>query len=226
MLFPWSQPLWRLLPRIWMAEFPWRSLYILNLALTLAIAAAIRCAKRPAPWAVLVGVLWLGSGSTILTLAPWDPDEVHDMVAAAQSEEGYVGVVDEFLPVGADPENLEADAPRIAVIDDAGKEVKDSGVKTSVQLWNTEEKRFAVESSGLVRVRLHLVNYRAWRATVNGTAVVPQTDTDTGQMVIPVPAGHSAVRVWFGHTSDRTAGPAVSLAALGLFLLLIRRVRL
>jgi hypothetical protein len=220
MLFPWSEPVWRILPRIWMAEFPWRALYIFNLALAVAIVAAIRCAKRTAAWAALVSAMWLASGGAILSLAPWDPGEIHDMIAAAQSERGYPGVVDEFLPVGVDPDNLEADAPRLAVIDESGEQVKDSGAKTTVLLWHTEEKQFAVESAQPVLVRLHLVNYPAWRATVNGARVTPVTDADTGQMVIAVPAGRSKIRVWFGHTPDRTAGSAVSLGAAAIFFLL------
>ncbi|HUJ40136.1 MAG TPA: hypothetical protein VLW54_06295 [Candidatus Acidoferrales bacterium] len=219
MLFPWSEPVWRMLPRIWMAEFPWRSLFILNLALAMAIVAAIRCRKRPGLWAAAVAVIWLAAGGAILSRAPWDADEIHELVAAAQSEKGYVGVVDEFLPVGVDPDNLEADAPRLAVIDESGDEVEDSGAKLTVSTWHTEEKRFTVDAAEPVRVRLHLVNYRAWRAAVNGAPVVPQTDADTGEMVIPAPAGGSEVRVWFGHTPDRTAGPVVSLAALALFLI-------
>jgi len=225
MLFPWSEPLWRILPRIWMAEFPWRSLYILNIALALAIVAAIWRAKRPIAWGALVTVFWLGAGGTILSLAPWDPDEIHDLVEAAHSEQGYPGVVDEFLPVGVDPDSLDADAPRLMAVDATGEEIEDSGVKTTILLWNAEEKRFTAESAEPARLRLHLVNYRPWRATVNAAPLVPQTDSDTGQMVIPVPAGHSEVRVWFGHTPDRTLGPAVSLVALVVFLLACRAAR-
>ncbi len=220
MLFPWSEPVWRVLPRIWMAEFPWRSLYIFNLALAMAIVAAIRSTKRPLAWAGLVAVIWLLAGGAILSGAPWAPDEIHEMLAAAQSERGYEGVVDEFLPVGVDPERLDADAPRLAVIDESGEQVKDSSAKITVLLWNTEEKQFAVESPEPARVCLHLVNYRAWRASVNGARVTAETETDTGQMVIAVPAGHSDVRVWFGHTPDRTAGPAVSFGACCLLLIL------
>ncbi|HXZ19971.1 MAG TPA: hypothetical protein VEG63_08475 [Candidatus Acidoferrales bacterium] len=225
MLFPWSEPLWRILPRIWMAEFPWRSLYILNIALALAIVAALRWAKRPILWAALAAVLWLGAGGTILSLVPWDPDEIHDLIEAAHSEQGYAGVVDEFLPVGVDPDTLDADAPRLMAIDATGEESEDSGVKTTVLLWNSEEKRFTAECAEPARLRLHLVNYRAWRATVNGASLVPPTDPDTGQMVILVPAGHSEVRVWFGHTPDRTLGPVVSLVALVVFLLAGRGAR-
>ena len=219
MLFPWTEPLWRILPRIWMAEFPWRSLFILNIALALAMVAAIRCVKRPVIWGALVAVIWLGAGGVILSLAPWNPDEIHELIEAAHSDRGYEGVVDEFLPIGVNPEALDADAPRLAAIDDKGAEVENSGAKLAVTLWNSEEKRFVADSGTPVRVRLHLVNYRAWRATVNGVPRTPQTDAETGQMVIPEPAGHSEVRIWFGHTRDRTIGPVVSLAALALFLL-------
>jgi 6-pyruvoyl-tetrahydropterin synthase-like protein len=218
-LFPWSEPLWRILPRIWMAEFPWRSLYILNIALALAIVAAVRHAKRPAVWATLAGVLWLAAGGAIFSLAPWDPSEIHELIQAAHSERGYEGVVDEFLPVAVDPDALDADAPRLVAIDDSGEELKDSGITFTVILWNAEEKRFMVDSAAPARIRLHLVNYRAWLATLNGARLNTQTEDDSGQMVIPVPAGHSDVRIWFGHTPDRTLGPAVSLGALVLILL-------
>jgi hypothetical protein len=220
MLFPWSQPIWRILPRIWMAEFPWRSLFILNLALTMALVAALRNAKARAVWAALAAVLWLGAGGAILAVAPWDPGEIHKMIAAAHSPEGFEGVVDEFLPAGVDPDNLEAHAPRLVPVDESGDPQQVSGLKITGVLWNAEEKRFTVQSEEAARLRLHLVNYPAWRATVDGAPTTPLTDGDTGQMVIAVPAGRSEVRVWFGHTPDRTAGPAVSLVAGAILLLL------
>jgi hypothetical protein len=222
MLFPWSEPVWRILPRIWMAEFPWRSLYILNLALAMALVAALRNAKARAAWAALAAVVWLGAGGAILAAAPWDPDEIHEMIAAANSPEGFVGVVDEFLPAGVDPDNLDADAPRFVAVDESGEPQQMGGLKITRVLWNAEEKRFTVESEEPARLRLHLVNYPAWRATVNGAPTTPLTDSDTGQMVIAVPAGRSEVRVWFGHTPDRTAGPAVSLLAAAILLSLGR----
>jgi hypothetical protein len=144
MLFPWSQPIWRILPRIWMAEFPWRSLYILNIALAVAIVAGISRARRPVVWAALVAALWITAGGTILSLAPWDPEEIHQLIEEAHSERGYEGVVDEFLPVGVDPDALDADALRLALIDVSGDEAEDAGVRLAVVLWNSEEKRFTV----------------------------------------------------------------------------------
>jgi hypothetical protein len=58
---------------------------------------------------------------------------------------------------------------------------------------------------------------------VNGVVVAPQTDPDTGEIVIPVSAGHSDVRIWFGHTPDRAAGAAVSLCSLGVLLVFAQK---
>ena len=121
---------------------------------------------------------------------------------------------------------LDPDAPRIVAIDDSGDEVENAEVKTDVRLWNSEEKRFTVESAAPARIRLHLVNYRPWRATRNGAPLTPQTENGSGLMIIPVPAGRSEVRVWFGHTSDRTAGPVVSLLGLAIFAVVAWRVGL
>ena len=194
----------------------------MNLALALAIVAAVMRARRKWLWGMLVAIPWLGLGGGVLARAPWMPDDIHQLVVAANSVEGYEGVVDEFLPVGVDPENLHADSPRLLVVDEDGDEQKIRGLKTAVTLWNTEEKRFTVDSPEEVRIRLHLVNYPAWRATVNVTRVTPLTDPQTAQMVIPVPAGHSDVRVWFGHTRDRTLGPTISLMTLAVLVLLLR----
>ena len=222
MLFPWSQPLWRALPRIWMAEFPWRSLYILNLALAMSLVAAISRAVGRGRWfwGVLVAATWVALGGGILARAPWMPDDIHQLVAAANSDAGYAGVVDEFLTVGVDPDSLEADAPRLVSVDEEGDAREVPRLKLDVALWNTEEKRFAVDAPEPVRIRLHLVNYPAWKAEVNSIPLPPATDSQTGQMVIPLPAGHSDVRIWFSHTRDRTAGPATSLIALSAVLAL------
>ena len=228
MLFPWSQPLWRLLPRIWMAEFPWRSLYILNLALALAVVAAVGRAeasrRRKRLWGAAVAVPWLALGGAILLRAPWMPQDVREMIADANSDRGYVGIVDEFLPVGVDPDNLDADAPRLVAVEEDGDERQIPGLRTNVLLWNTEAKRFTVDTPEPARIRLHLVNYPAWRASREGQPVQPLSDPRTGQMVIAVPRGYSDVRVWFGHTSDRTYGPAISLVAIAALASLRRLV--
>jgi len=61
---------------------------------------------------------------------------------------------------------------------------------------------------------LRVFNYPAWGVTVNGRSVETQTADVTGQMVIPVSAGSSDVRIRFRRTKDRTVGNVISLAFL------------
>jgi len=222
LMFRWARPVWLLLPRFWMAQFPWRSLYMLNLALAVAFAIAAYLARRRNVWLGAAVAVWLVLGGVILRTAPWLPGDIHELIAAAHSPGGYVGVADEYLPVGVDPDNLQTNAPPIVALNEFGEKMG-PGLKTTVLLWNAEEKRFAVETDQPARLRLHLLNFRAWQGTVNGVAVAPQTDPDTGEIVIPVSAGHSDVRIWFGHTPDRAAGAAVSLCALGVLLVLAQK---
>ena len=64
------------------------------------------------------------------------------------------------------------------------------------------------------RVALHLLDYPAWRVTVNGKSVSVQHPQGTQQMIIPVPAGESELRVDFMRTTDRTIGGWISMATL------------
>lgn len=221
LLFRWTWPVWLLLPRFWMAQFPWRSLFVISLALAVTVVMAAYATRRRGLWLGVAVAVWLALGGAILKRAPWLPDDIHELIEAAHSQKGYVGVVDEFLPVGVDPESLDADAPRIAAFNESGEEVGD-GLRTTVSSWHTEEKRFTVETDRPARLRLHLLNFRAWHATLNGSPIMSQTDPDTGQVVISVPKGHSEVRIWFGPTPDRAAGVTVSLCVVGALLMFAR----
>jgi hypothetical protein len=66
---------------------------------------------------------------------------------------------------------------------------------------------------------LRLFNYPAWRVEVNGHEVETETQDDTGQMLIPIAAGESRVRIVFIRTWDRTAGGVVSLVSAAILLL-------
>jgi hypothetical protein len=83
-----------------------------------------------------------------------------------------------------------------------------------VEKWNAEHRAVRVVSKNPANVVLRVLNYPAWRATVNGTAVRPSHAKETEQMIVPIPAGESKVRIDFTRTRDRMLGGWISTASL------------
>jgi hypothetical protein len=71
-----------------------------------------------------------------------------------------------------------------------------------------------VESAKPIRLALRLLNYPAWRVEVNSAQVTPETAADSGQIIVPLPAGTSRVRAYFTRTRDRTVGGILSISGL------------
>jgi hypothetical protein len=90
-----------------------------------------------------------------------------------------------------------------------------------IESWGPVSRRFSVDAQEPVKLAIRLVEYPAWRATVNGEAAEIHANEDTGQMQLEIPAGRSEVRLWFARTRDRTAGAAVSCVGLLLWLVLM-----
>jgi hypothetical protein len=65
-----------------------------------------------------------------------------------------------------------------------------------------------------------VLNYPAWQVEVSGSRIDPEKAEDSGQVIIPVPAGTSRVTMHFARTRDRTIGSILfilsSLAAVSL----------
>ncbi len=80
-----------------------------------------------------------------------------------------------------------------------------------VERWSPEDKEISVSARERFFLGLRLLNYPAWRATVNGVVVTPRGGEDYNQMIVPVPAGESHIRVRFTRTWDRTLGIGLSL---------------
>jgi hypothetical protein len=92
-----------------------------------------------------------------------------------------------------------------------------------VDRWSPEEKEVSASAREKFFLGLRLLNYPAWRAEVNGTRVTPERGEDFSQMIVPVPAGESHIRVRFLRTWDRTLGGGLSLTSVLLALWLGRR---
>lgn len=210
LMFSVSNPLWQYLPKFRFVQLPFRWLLCLNAALALLLAiAAQRWLTRGLAVAALLAVL-LMVGHTIQ--APWwdSASDIQEMSEAMLDGTGNEGI-DEYVPAGADPYELNKDLPQIT--DPAGKAVPGHMIQ-----WGPIEKHFIVQRSRPENLTVRLFNYPAWQVTVNDRPVKTETTEVTGQMQVPVAGGQSDVHIHFGRTLDRTIGGFVSMISLILLL--------
>jgi hypothetical protein len=217
LMFSLSAIFWEYLPWLRFVQLPWRWLLCLNVVLALLVTLA----SRLWVWRVAAGVGLLGalllSGHYVQP--PWwdRAGDVAILLEQHQSGAGYEGT-DEYAPVGADPYNINLNAPRLAL----------SGSGTArfeVEQWGPEKKSFTAEVSEPDQLVVRLFAYPAWKVVVNGRPVRTNTLEDTGQLLIPVAAGVNRVQILFVRTWDRTLGEATSLIAVAGLLLGSRRKR-
>lgn len=209
---------WTLLPKLRYVQFPWRWMTIL--AVPFAIFVSIASMRK-------LGVLWIAgtlaisgvTGAYLVRHTWWDPHDVPILQAALDEGKGFEGT-DEYDPAGDDHYDLPEGAPRVRILG-AGANDRQASAEFSIEKWSAEERMLRVHSREPVRLALRLLDYPAWRVEVNGRIVTPERAEQTVQLMVPVPAGNSQVRVVFTQTVDRTIGAAVSgiawLTALVLF---------
>src|SRR4029077_13901467 len=143
----------------------------------------------------------------------WDDEDFSTLRAAIASGEGFDGT-DEYDPIGDDHYNLSAQAPRAQVLPEETAAAPETPPKIVVERWTPERKIVRVESTQAARLALRLLNYPAWQVQVNGSRVQPAAADDSGQMIVPIPAGQSRISARFTRTRDRTLGAIISIVSL------------
>jgi len=211
--------LWRVLPELRFVQFPWRWMSIL--AVAFAVFAGASVARRRG-WILMIPVVVIlgGTGAFLAKQGWWDGDDIPTLQAAIAQDNGFDGT-DEYDPVGDDHYNLPAKAPLVRMLPPEEDSSKMPNAIVSVERWTAEEKVLRVKAQGTLRLALRLINYPAWRVEVNGRQIVPEQADDYDQMIVPLGAGESRVRVLFTRTWDRSLGIVISvmgvLTLLALF---------
>jgi hypothetical protein len=225
MLHP-SSIAWQLLPKLRFVQFPWRWMSILTIPLVYFLVAAFSRRRFRSLWIIAAAGLTLGTAVFLVQHTWWDEEEFSTLRAAIDGGQGFDGT-DEYDPIGDDHYNLPATAPRAQLLPSAedaesqpskaapkGAEVTIERWKVAVERWTPEDKIVNVESAHPARLALRLLNYPAWQVEVNGSRIQPEQAEDSGQMILPVPAGQSRVIIHFARTPDRTIGGILSLLSL------------
>jgi hypothetical protein len=164
-----------------------------------------------------------------------DEDTVTAQVAAFRAGQGVEGT-DEYTRLGADNSEIQQGLPLVRVLRGAQEDVADSG-QTNNPAWrpettasipanvrvtrcNSEHWTIEVESRAAGFAVLRLMDYPAWRVTLNNQIVQDRPLRDDGLMAVPVIAGANNIDIRWRTTSDVIAGRAVSATALLLLILL------
>jgi len=214
--------LWNILPQLRYIQFPWRWMSFLAVICCCFLAAVV---ERRRGWLAFVLVVALSIPLAVFLGENtwWDPDEMPTQQAAVVSGKGFEGV-DEYDPLGDDHLDLASQAPlavALAAHANPASRAQPLPAKIDVKLWLPEKKELVVDSPEPARVALRLLDYPAWRVTVNGRGVTPVRTRGVDQMFVPISAGISEIEIRFVRTPDRSAGIAVSVLCclLGIGLL-------
>jgi hypothetical protein len=217
--------LWEVLPKLRFVQFPWRWMSLLAVPFAVFFGCAMGRKRWGWVWVVVTFALISGSGVVLAKRGWWDSEDIPGLRRAIAHGEGFDGT-DEYDPAGDDHTNIPAKSLPAMVMDTDSMQGPVTKPKIRVDRWSPELKEVSVSSQQPFFLGLRVLNYPAWRVEVNGTTVKPESGEDYNQMIVPVPAGESHVRVRFTRTWDRRIGGGVSLAsALGALWLLAAGVR-
>lgn len=207
----WSLPLWNHLPELRFVQFPWRWMSIIALVCACFLAVVME-KRRGWVWFAFILALALPLASFLVNNTWWDEDEMPIMRDAITSGHGFDGT-DEYDPRGDDHLDLPIDAPLAKVLPADSPETPSPQARVTAQRWTTEDKEIHVDAQSPARIALRILNYPAWRVEVNGKGIEAERMDDVNQMVVPVGAGISEIRVRFVRTGDRKAGNATALVS-------------
>jgi hypothetical protein len=215
-----SNLLWVHLPKFRFVQLPFRWLLCMNAALAILVTMAVK--RWRARLFVSVALLAIVLLASHRYQPPWwdQGSDIREMSDAIADGIGYEGT-DEYVPIGADPYELDKTLPRVStpVID--GECL--TTVRTEMLSWGQLEKHFVAHTTGPENLVVRLFNYPAWAVMVNGKPTETRTTAVTGLIVVPVGAGDSDIQISFRRTGDRKIGTAISLLSLLIFIVAWRQ---
>lgn len=214
---------WTLLPKLRFVQFPWRWMSVLAVVYAFFLGSAVARSRRTWIWIAGVLTITAGTATFLVRQAWWDSEDIPMLRAAIEQDKGFDGT-DEYDPLGDDHYSLPEKAPRWEVLNAANDDVNETA-KVQVDRWNAQDREFRVNVNRLGRLAVRLLNYPAWKVEVNGAEVKPERAADFNQMIIPITAGESTIRIRFVRTRDRTVGGAISLVSFLMLLALFQNGR-
>lgn len=245
LLFPFSDFLWTHAPELKFLQFPWRLLLALGVIMAALIGLSLRGSFREAPTRKTIFVRAI----CMLTLAAlmasvsafffWQPCDDEDNITAQRAtfrDDGFEGT-DEYTALQSDNGDIQQGLPLVRVLKSSDADEADSSIaenpqwtqnsadtiaaQVQINRWWSERKELVITAPVPSYAVFKLMDYPAWRVQMNGTTIALRPHRDDGLMVLPLPAGKSAISIRYRATSDVELGRALSLLALSIAIILL-----
>lgn len=235
---PLSDVFWRHAPEMRYLQFPWRWLLVLGVVMAAFIGFALRGSFREAHTrkAILIrAVTMLALAAIMSSLAAftfWQPCDEEDNISAQRAtfhDSGFEGT-DEYTPANADNAAIQQDLPRVRILPSASADGADSSLAVNpewnetksgsinapvlIHRWTSEDKEIQLTLNTPAYVVFQLMDYPAWRVTVNGRPLQSRPHRNDGLLTIPLQAGQSVISIRYAATRDVELGRALSLLAI------------
>ena len=232
MCFSISRPLWAILPRIEILQFPsrWQSLsalataYLIGELFTWFGEQRSQISGRPRGLSLVIIALIaahviysIGLIGALTYLRRAIPTDMAAQLTGIQpiTPENF----DRFFPIEYITQWVDEDMTpykRTPVNQQQGVIADDGTAKVDIQTWQLARRAFTVDSSKPTVVMVQTFWFPGWQATINGQAIDENLLSDEGLIQLNVPAGTSEVEVSFTDTSVRTTGAIITLLTAGL----------
>lgn len=222
---PVSRPVWETVSILQVAEFPWRMLGPANLGLAVGAGAALLLVPARLRWPAAIGCLLLQLGAIAPLLYPVIPFAHYGHASLAdqvnyehRSQSLGTTTVGEYMPRPV--RRLPEGRPLLASLQ-AGEQPERLDranlppAVTAVRLEQTATThRYRLTAPAPFTLRLYQFDFPGWRADLDGRPATIRPETETGLILVDIPAGSHTLTVHFGETPVRLIG--LALTGLGL----------
>lgn len=219
-----SAPLWRVIPELKYLQFPWRFDAVLGAAAAVFLALALHRLPRRSSVAIGAGlaICLIGGamGNRLYRQFCRATNGVPGLVAAFH-EGALHDPTDEYTPATCNPAELGHDNPAAWIAPAPGATAPQPEMGQDPASLGTR-LHFSVLSAQPAYFVINLRDYPAWRVSLNGKLIVNRPHRNDGLIVVPIPAGSSAIRIRYALTPDYVAGCVLTLLA-ALLLPVVRR---
>jgi hypothetical protein len=229
---PWAAPLWQMAPPLSVIQFPWRLLGLA--AFTVSAVGGLVIGRllthieaEEATGGVLVAGVLVALASfsyaqpaALQPIEPWREDgrAVFEFETQHPDMYGYTRLVEEtfdaspMTPQYQDPDFSNDKIERLAILRGEGN------VLSHYSRGHSFGGDVELSTPGVVQVRVY--EHPGWQAHIDGQPVAHRVSPPYGLIELDVPAGQHSIDVRMGSTTIRTVSAVISVATLGVLILL------